>query len=216
MAAFIPCRPGCPAARKNKVVASLLTRDLVFATAVGDSLEYRLTADGYAAVGRECELPAPLAPDPEIEAAVAAVEAEWAPGQAEPDPQTAVERKPRTRENSKQATVIAMLQRPEGATIAQICAFTGWLRPHRARLPSPARFKKKLGLTITSEKDPRQRTRLSRGLTTNEADDAPFHPPNFRLDQTHDPHALPANDADRVLRRESLCRTAVARRCPGT
>ncbi|WP_045766538.1 DUF3489 domain-containing protein, partial [Xanthomonas albilineans] len=33
--------------------------------------------------------------------------------------------KPHIRENSKQAQVIAMLKRPEGATIAQICEATG-------------------------------------------------------------------------------------------
>ncbi len=140
-----------PSGAKNKVVASLLARGLVFDAK--DSLEYRLTAEGYAAVGRERELPAPIAPDPEIEAAVATAEAEWAPDQAEPDPQTAIERKPRTRENSKQATVIAMLHRPEGATIAQICAFTGW-QAHTVRGTFAGAFKKKLGLTITSEKHP--------------------------------------------------------------
>jgi hypothetical protein len=141
-----------PSGAKNKVVASLLARGLVFDGK--DSLEYRLTAEGYAAVGRECELPAPLAPDPEIEAAVVAVEAEWVPDYAEPDPPpVAVERKPRTRENSKQAAVVAMLQRPEGATIAQICAFTGW-QVHTVRGTFAGAFKKKLGLTITSEKHP--------------------------------------------------------------
>lgn len=34
--------------------------------------------------------------------------------------------KPRTRDNIKQAQVIAMLKRPEGVTIAQICEATGW------------------------------------------------------------------------------------------
>jgi hypothetical protein len=59
-----------PSGAKNKVVASLLARGLVFDAK--DSLEYRLTAEGYAAVGRECELPAPIEADPEIEAAVVA------------------------------------------------------------------------------------------------------------------------------------------------
>jgi len=60
---------------------------------------------------------------------------------------------PRTRENSKQATVVAMLKRPEGATIAQICASTGW-QSHTVRGTFAGAFKKKLGLTITSEKAP--------------------------------------------------------------
>lgn len=60
--------------------------------------------------------------------------------------------KPRTRENSKQAQVIAMLKRPEGATIAQICDATGW-QPHTVRGTFAGAFKKKLGLTITSTKE---------------------------------------------------------------
>ena len=57
----------------------------------------------------------------------------------------------RTREHSKQATVIQMLQRPEGATIAQICEVTNWL-PHTARGALAGALKKKLGLCINSEK----------------------------------------------------------------
>ncbi len=141
-----------PSGAQKKVIASLLNRDLIFETAVGGEIAYRLTAEGYAAVGRDRELPAPIPPDPEIEAAVAAIEAEWAQEKAEPDPTpVAVERKPRTRENSKQAAVVAMLQRPEGATIAQICAFTGW-QVHTVRGTFAGAFKKKLGLTITSDK----------------------------------------------------------------
>ena len=59
---------------------------------------------------------------------------------------------PRTRENSKQAQVIAMLKRPEGATIQQICATTGW-QQHTVRGTFAGAFKKKLGLDITSIKD---------------------------------------------------------------
>ncbi|TDQ41875.1 DUF3489 domain-containing protein [Tepidicella xavieri] len=75
--------------------------------------------------------------DPELEAAVAAAEATWA--------------KPRTRANSKQAEVIRMLQRPEGATVRQICEATGW-QPHTVRGTFAGAFKKKLGLNLVSEK----------------------------------------------------------------
>ena len=57
----------------------------------------------------------------------------------------------RTRENSKQATIIGMLQRVEGATIAQICEATGW-QAHTVRGTFAGAFKKKLGMTITSDK----------------------------------------------------------------
>ena len=74
---------------------------------------------------------------------MATAEATWtqAPAQA----------KPRTRDNSKQAEVIRMLQRPEGATIGQICAATGW-QAHTVRGTFAGALKKKLGLTIVSEK----------------------------------------------------------------
>jgi len=44
-----------------------------------------------------------------------------------------------------------MLQRPEGTTIAQICALTGW-QSHTVRGTFAGALKKKLGMTITSEK----------------------------------------------------------------
>ena len=59
---------------------------------------------------------------------------------------------PVLRANSKQAQVLAMLHRPEGATLAQICACTGW-QQHTVRGTFAGAFKKKLGLDITSTKD---------------------------------------------------------------
>ena len=59
---------------------------------------------------------------------------------------------PRTRGNTKQAQIIAMLQRPEGATISQIVEVTGW-QPHTVRGTFAGAFKKKLGLTLSSSKD---------------------------------------------------------------
>lgn len=58
----------------------------------------------------------------------------------------------KTRENSKQAQVIALLERPEGATITQICEATGW-QSHTVRGAFAGSLKKKLGLTIVSVKD---------------------------------------------------------------
>lgn len=59
---------------------------------------------------------------------------------------------PRTRDNTKQAQIIAMLQRPEGATISQIVEVTGW-QPHTVRGTFAGAFKKKLGLALSSSKD---------------------------------------------------------------
>lgn len=55
------------------------------------------------------------------------------------------------RENTKEARVIAMLRRPEGATIAQIMAATGW-QAHTCRGFFAAALKKRHGLTVSSEK----------------------------------------------------------------
>ncbi|GGO16057.1 hypothetical protein GCM10007972_24680 [Iodidimonas muriae] len=64
-------------------------------------------------------------------------------------PKTAPARK--MREGSKQAQLIAMLQRPEGASIAEIVAAFGWQR-HTVRGAIAGALKKKLGLEVTSEK----------------------------------------------------------------
>lgn len=84
-----------------------------------------------------------IADDPEIEAAVSAAEAD-----AHTEKQAG---KPTRRADSKQATVIAMLQRPEGATIAQIMDATGW-QAHTVRGTFAGAFKKRLGLTVISDK----------------------------------------------------------------
>ena len=57
----------------------------------------------------------------------------------------------RPRESSKEAMLIDMLRRPEGATIAQIMAVTGW-QAHTCRGAFAGALKKKRGLTVTSEK----------------------------------------------------------------
>jgi hypothetical protein len=53
---------------------------------------------------------------------------------------------------SKQAQVLALLQRDEGATLQQMCALTNW-QAHTMRGALAGSFKKKLGLVITSSKD---------------------------------------------------------------
>ena len=123
---------------RKKVLDGMFNRALI----TPDGEGWRVAAEGYDALGMkrpEITLPTTEA-DPELEADVAAAEASWAK-----------QTKPRSRENSKQAEVIRMLQRPEGATIGQICAATGW-QAHTVRGTFAGAFKKKLGLTITSDK----------------------------------------------------------------
>lgn len=55
------------------------------------------------------------------------------------------------REGTKQATLIAMLRAPDGATIDDIMAATGW-QSHTVRGAMAGALKKKLGLEVTSEK----------------------------------------------------------------
>ena len=57
----------------------------------------------------------------------------------------------RRRIGTKQDTLIAMLRAPDGATIEEIVAVTGWLS-HTVRGSMSGALKKKLGLIITSEK----------------------------------------------------------------
>lgn len=128
---------------RKKVLDGLFNRALI----TTDGSDWFVAAEGYDAMGRARPAPATLAADPEIEAAVTAAEATWAKDAA------TVQAMPRTRENSKQAEVIRMLQRPEGATISQICGVTGW-QAHTVRGTFAGAFKKKLGLNIVSDKAP--------------------------------------------------------------
>jgi hypothetical protein len=61
----------------------------------------------------------------------------------------------RNREGSKQARLIEMLNRPEGVTIAEAAEALEW-QSHTVRGAMAGALKKKLGLTIASEKDERR------------------------------------------------------------
>lgn len=111
---------------RSKVLAGLVNRALI----TTDQKDWFIAAEGYDALGIPRKAPV------SVEAIDAVIESAT----------------PHTRDNSKQAQVIAMLKRPEGATIAQICDATGW-QAHTVRGTFAGAFKKKLGLEISSSKE---------------------------------------------------------------
>lgn len=62
----------------------------------------------------------------------------------------------KAKRETKQQLLIDLLKRPEGATVAEIVAATEWQK-HTARGAMSGALKKRLGLTITSEKEERGR-----------------------------------------------------------
>jgi hypothetical protein len=92
---------------------------------------FAITAAGFAALGLQA--PQPASPTPT--AAPAAQPAST----------------PVTREGTKQATLIGLLRRPEGATLGQMVEATGW-QSHTVRGTLAGALKKKLGLVIVSDK----------------------------------------------------------------
>jgi hypothetical protein len=76
----------------------------------------------------------------------------WTAIEALPDP----DQEPHATRPSKQNAVIAMLQRPEGATVDEIASAMGWQR-HTVRGFFSGALKKKLGLTLASAQEERGR-----------------------------------------------------------
>jgi hypothetical protein len=141
---------GVKGGARQKVVQGLLSRTLI---AVSRDT-FVIASTGYVALGRV--QPIGITQDTELalEHGVTVPVADHTQESLDQVPSLAcvvAETKPRTRENSKQATVIEMLRRAEGATISQICVATGWQK-HTVRGTFAGAFKRKLGLTITSIK----------------------------------------------------------------
>ena len=76
----------------------------------------------------------------------------WSAIEALPDPEPEADAK----RPSKQDAVIAMLRRPEGATVDEVASATGWQR-HTVRGVFSGTLKKKLGLILASAEEERGR-----------------------------------------------------------
>jgi len=125
---------------RKKVLDGMFNRALI--TPLGD--DWFIAAEGYDALGVPRK--GPMTPA-ELDAIITTAKQQAAQQVIE----AGDESKLRHRDNSKQAQVIAMLKRPEGATITQIMDTTGW-QAHTVRGTFAGAFKKKLGLVIASEK----------------------------------------------------------------
>ena len=82
----------------------------------------------------------------------ALIEQLWSAIELLPDPEPQSDAK----RPSKQDEVVAMLRRPEGATVDEVVSATGWQR-HTVRGVFSGTLKKKLGLTVASAKEERGR-----------------------------------------------------------
>jgi len=118
------------------VLQSLVRRGLVEEASAGEAESLRITAAGRAALG--------------LQRPGAAGESRGLDETA-PERATETQAEPKARENTKQALLIAMLRREEGATIAEIMAVTGW-QAHTVRGAIAGALKRRLGLKVGSEK----------------------------------------------------------------
>jgi len=116
---------------------------------------WRETGDGHGTtlIATEAGLEA-IGIEPVAASAVATARKHKRQTDAEPAPMTGGADTPKPvaiRAGTKQAQIIALLQRPEGASIGEIVEASGWLA-HSARGMISGGLKKKLGLPITAEK----------------------------------------------------------------
>jgi hypothetical protein len=142
----------------TKVVAAMIAKGLlqeVDADLRKGEPMWRETGDGHGVtlVATDAGLAAiGIEPEDSHTAPVGATDAPT--GEPSPDTANGPEAAPKARtprEGTKQAKLIAMLLAPDGATIEEIMAATGW-QSHTIRGAMAGALKKKLGLDVTSEK----------------------------------------------------------------
>jgi len=136
----------------NKVLGSLKAKGLIDHQGAfrGDDLPpLRITRAGLEAMGVEPEgAEASTDTAAAIKAGTRARTATKSKGKPKFKPgKTARAEKPRLRAVTKQAQMIELLKRPQGATVEQIAEATGW-QHHTIRGAISGALKKKLGLTV--------------------------------------------------------------------
>ncbi len=152
----LPLPEGLVCAAAKMVVGKMIARgwlEEVEANLRRGEPMWRETGDGHGTtlIATEAGLEA-IGIEPVVASAVASVRRARPnpePVQMPDEPDTA---KPvGIRAGTKQAQIIAMLQRPEGATVAEMVEATGWLA-HTVRGSISGALKKRLGLPIAAEK----------------------------------------------------------------
>ena len=134
-----PCRE--PAATVNKGEVAVASRDELHAARLSGK---RLLALWNALPGVEKQT--------KVGDRDALIDQLWSAIEALPEPEPPFDAK----RSSKQEAVIAMLRRPEGATVDEVAHATGWQR-HTVRGVFSGTLKKKLGLALASAKEERGR-----------------------------------------------------------
>ncbi|MBL4557727.1 MAG: DUF3489 domain-containing protein [Rhodobacteraceae bacterium] len=154
----MPLPEGLHGAAAQKAVAAMITRGWLEEVDAdlrrGEPL-WRETGDGHGTtlIATEAGLEA-IGIEPVAASAVASVRKAKSNKDADPAPTTGETDAPKPvtiRAGTKQAQIIELLQRPEGASIAEIVEATSW-QAHTARGAISGALKKKLGLPVTAEK----------------------------------------------------------------
>jgi hypothetical protein len=152
----LPLPEGLVGAAAKMVVGKMIARgwlEEVEANLRRSEPMWRETGDGHGTtlIATEAGLEA-IGIEPLVASAVASARQARPRPQVEQTPDDTDTAKPvAIRAGTKQAQIIAMLQRPEGATVVEMVEATGWLA-HTVRGCISGALKKKLGLPISSEK----------------------------------------------------------------
>lgn len=152
----LPLPEGLVGAAAKMVVGKMIARgwlgEVVANLPRGEPM-WRETGDGHGItlIATEAGLEA-VGIEPVVASAVASArKARSKPQPAQTPDDTDTAKPVAIRAGTKQAQIIAMLQRPEGATVAEMVEATGWLA-HTVRGSISGALKKKLSLPITAER----------------------------------------------------------------